>query len=108
MSTWNPNRNPDVFLAFWHELITRQPGRYALARVEDQRSAKRLQNKFNAFKASLRAHPLHPTTQELAKRTIRVTVEPLEYGGLCLWVETKWAGKFADTLLKAIHVSGGL
>lgn len=103
MSTWNPNRNPDKYLAAWHELLRRPPGRYALARAADAQEARKLQNRFNSFKASLRNHPLHPTAQELSRRTARVTVEALEYGGHCLWLETRWADNFTDSLLEALH-----
>lgn len=106
MSAWNPNRNPDKYLASWHKLLRRPPGRYALARAEDAKEARKLQNRFNAFKASLRNHPLHPTAQELSRRSARVTVEDLtatELGGFCLWVETRWADSFTDSLLEALH-----
>lgn len=91
MPIWNVNRNPDKYPAVWHSIVQSSPGKRLLDIVETPEEVLRLKNKFNAFKACLRNHPLHPTTAALAKRTLRLSVETLE-GKHSVWVTINWSG----------------
>lgn len=102
MTTWNPNRDPNKYPAAWHSVLQGPPGRRLLVMTTDTSELRRTQNKFNAFKASLRNHPLHQTAQALAKRRVRLTVETLgaEHS---LWAVTSWS----DNLVSLIEAQLG-
>lgn len=102
MAVWNPNRNPNHFPAHWHGIITAKPGRYILATTEDSGEPKRLMNRFNAFKACLRNHPLHESGQALDKRLVRLSVEESK-GVFAVCVTVSWAGEFVSAIEQALH-----
>lgn len=101
MTTWNPNRNPNHYPAHWHGIITAKPGRYILATTTDPKEPKRLMNKFNAFKACLRNHPLHESTQALAKRNVRASVETSQ-AGIAVCITISWARELTSLLEKQV------
>lgn len=102
MSTWNPAKNPDRFLAFWHELVKAAPGRHLLAFAGSVKEANAIRNKFGAFKACLKAHPLHASTKELRKKRFRAEIV-LADDGAYVYVRSEYADEFAQNILNAIE-----
>ena len=90
MPTWKPGRDPNKYPATWHAIIKDKPGQRLLALVTTKEEVRRTANKFNAFKASLREHPLHETTRALNARHVRLSVEPAGKE-FAVWVKTRWA-----------------
>lgn len=101
MTMWKPGRNPDKYPATWHEIVLGPPGTRLLAVVERESQVRTMQNKFNAFKACLRTHPLHPTTQALGKRKLRVGSEWSDRG-FSVWVRVSWAGDTIELIRKQL------
>lgn len=97
MPTWKPGRNPDKYPATWHDILRDKPGQRLLALVASKEEVRRTANKFNAFKASLREHPLHETTKALNARHVRLSVEPAGKE-FAVWVKTRWATEILDLL----------
>ena len=97
MPTWKPGRNPDKYPATWHAILQDSPGQRLLALVSSREEVRRTANKFNAFKASLREHPLHKTAQALKTRHVRLSVEPAGKE-FAVWVKTRWAAEVLDLL----------
>lgn len=97
MPTWKPGRNPDKYPATWHDILRDKPGQRLLALVASKEEVRRTANKFNAFKASLREHPLHETARALNARHVRLSVEPAGKE-FAVWVKTRWAAEILDLL----------
>ena len=97
MPTWKPGRNPDKYPATWHAILQDTPGQRLLALVSSKEEVRWTANKFNAFKASLREHPLHKTAQALKTRHVRLSVEPAG-PEFAVWVKTRWAAEVLDLL----------
>ena len=102
MSTWNPNRSPDVFPARWHEILRLKPGYYMVEMSDDFTYIKRCALKFNALKACLRNHPLHATTEFLKHRQYRLSKE--SHGTKhSLWVTITWADEYIKSVEQALY-----
>lgn len=102
MAVWNPNRNPNHYPAHWHGIITAKPGKYILATTLDPKEPRRLMNKFNAFKACLRNHPLHESAQALAKRNTMCSTE-ISPAGIAICVTITWAGRLAAVIEEQLY-----
>ena len=101
MTTWNPSKDPRTFPASWHDIIRQGPGAYRLCVEETEAKARKVMYKFNAFKASLRFHPPHPTARALRDRKITLGLKPAP-GGIGVWVGVKWAESWCDKLRETI------
>jgi len=78
MSTWNPNRHPDMYPARWHSLVRAGAGEYYVDIAENTEEGheklERVRRRMKSFWASLRGRPWHPTSQAFRHLTPRLTI----------------------------------
>lgn len=76
MALWNPNRIPDKYPTLFHQAatntLTSMP--ILLAVTPKRGQADHQRKRFNAFKATLRNYPLHPTSQRAKEFISRVEI----------------------------------
>ena len=84
MPTYNPKRSPEMYPARWHEVVTAKPGRHLVLVVETEAEYRRIQRKFESFRASLRVHYQHPTAKAAHGKATRLTAEKTA-GGWEVW-----------------------
>lgn len=89
MAQWNPNKNPNEYPLAWHRYLMQGEGLYIMLQGVGHTVGNRERKKFNAFKASLRKHPLHETSRALSKLTTRISLEPDVAGGLMVVLRVK-------------------
>lgn len=80
---FKPNRDPNKYPASWHDAI-RKPSAIGSVVAEglEAREVELARKKFNAFKACLRAHPLHPTAQALKDCDVRTEIRYFDWASM--------------------------
>ena len=74
MARWNPNRNPSRYPIIFHQAI-KEPGSQLIGSDLTKEKAVSLRKKFNAFAATLKTYPLHPTSQKLSQLGVELRIK---------------------------------
>lgn len=102
MAMWSETKLPGDYSLTFHDAIMTGPGIFVLA-TGTEKDCRREGNRFNAFRASLRRNPSHPTAQRMEKLEIRLRYEEVFPGRWhCLCV-TKHASTLAEQILTQLH-----
>lgn len=102
MAMWSEAKMPGDYSLTFHDAITTGPGTFVLA-TGPEKDCRREGNRFNAFRASLRRNPSHPTAARMAKLDLRLQykeVFPGRWQCLCI---TKHASTLASEIMNQLH-----
>ena len=98
MAMWSERKLPGDYSLTFHDAILTGPGLFLLF-AGSEAECRREGNRFNAFKASLRRNPSHPTAKRAERLTIKLKYEEISPGRWqCLCVSQLASGLVAEIM----------
>lgn len=100
MPMWRDSHTPDSYVSNFHRPFREGPGKWLVMYSEDEKDVRREGRRFNAFRATLRRWPNHPTSREMMKYDARLSYELGHDGVWMLYCTVSYS---SDLALKVIE-----
>ena len=102
MAMWSERRLPGDYSLAFHDAILSGPGVFILF-AGAEKDCRREGNRFNAFRASLRRNPSHPTARHARRLSIRLQYEEVSPGCWHCQCHSKIASTLAEEIMGQVY-----